>query len=228
MWYAQFLQSLKINKTWKELARCNKVYVNYQVWHQWGLAGVFYLTRLNENATYEVLTGQPLHVSEYADGGVISDQIIQLGCVTSRLVVYKDPERGNVLRFVTNLMDFQASTICILYRSRWSIEVLFKSIKQNFELAHFFSDSAQGIQSQVWVALIANLLFRVIHRRTRECELFTTIVSMAAKNMGSYLSFIHVISFRPLDQKTRNIQKIQLELGFDKKGGVSEHHNKSP
>ncbi|MEO1255974.1 MAG: IS4 family transposase, partial [Bacteroidota bacterium] len=91
----------------------DKGYVNYELWHQWSLAGVFYLTRLNDNAKYEILTGQQFHPCEYADGGIISDQTIQLGPAKARLVTYKDPESEKVLKFVTNLFDCQAETICV-------------------------------------------------------------------------------------------------------------------
>lgn len=209
----------------------DKGYVNYEVWDQWTKTGVFYLTRLNDNASYDVLTGQQVHIGQYADGGIISDQMIQLGPTKARLVTYADPESGNILKFVTNLLDCKADTICMLYKCRWSIEVLFKSIKQNFELAHFFSESEEGIKTQVWIALIANLIFRVIHRQTRECELFTTIVAMASKNMGSYVSFVKLISIRYRESKIRNIgniEKIQLELFQKDRGGVFQSQNKSP
>lgn len=206
----------------------DKGYVNYQIWHEWTEAGVFYLTRLNENASYEILTGQHYDIGHYADGGIISDQIIQLGCVKARLVIYADPESGNILKFVTNLWDCQADTVCMLYKCRWSIELLFKSIKQNFELAHFYANSEEGIKTQVWIVLIANLIFRVIHRQTKENELFTTIVAMASKNMGSFVSLIKLVSFRYREDNSRDIEKIQLKLFTAATGGVSSDQNKSP
>jgi hypothetical protein len=73
----------------------DKGYVNYKVWDRWTQQGVFYVTRLNDNADYQVLTGQPNHISEYADGGIISDQVIRLNSnetmLVARLIVYKDP-----------------------------------------------------------------------------------------------------------------------------------------
>ncbi|MEM6806509.1 MAG: IS4 family transposase [Bacteroidota bacterium] len=206
----------------------DKGYVNYEVWDKWSKSGVFYLTRLNENASYEILTGQQYDIVQYADGGIISDQIIQLGPAKARLVTYVDPETSNVLKFVTNLFDCRADTICMLYQCRWSIEVLFKSIKQNFELAHFYAESPEGIKTQIWIVLIANLIFRVIHRQTKEYEMFTTIVAMASKNMGSFVSFIKLISLRYRERQNRDIEKIQLELFDYNKGGVSTNRNKSP
>ena len=206
----------------------DKGYVNYEIWDEWTKSGVFYLTRLNDNASYQQLTGQQADYGQYANGGVISDQKIQLGCTVARLVTYLDPETRNVLKFVTNLFDCQAETVCMLYKCRWSIEVLFKSIKQNFELTHFFADSEEGIKTQVWIALIANLIFRVIHRMTKECELFTTIVAMAARNMGSYVSLVKLVSL--VDEKGENdlLGNVQLDLFKNQKGGVFESGNKSP
>lgn len=57
----------------------------------------------------------------------------------------------------------------------------FKQIKQNFELKYFLSDSENGIKIQIWVALILNLLFTVLHKRIKEAEDFSTMVMVAAK-----------------------------------------------
>ncbi|MBX9851140.1 MAG: transposase, partial [Cytophagaceae bacterium] len=73
------------------------------------------------------------------------------------------------------------------------MEVLFKQLKQNFELNYFFSDSSEGIKTQIWIALIANLLFTVIHKQVREAEQFITMVNMASNNLGSYVCFVSLI-----------------------------------
>lgn len=85
-------------------------------------------------------------------------------------------------------MGHEALTIAQLYKNRWVIEVLFKQIKQNFELKYFLSDSENGIKIQIWVALILNLLFTLPHRKIKEAEDFSTLVMVAAKNLCSYVS----------------------------------------
>jgi len=197
----------------------DKGYANYKKWEEWSKQGVFYLTRLNQNAKYEVLLGQPNAVIEYADGGIISDQQIQLKGTTARLVVYKDHYSQKVYQYVTNLYDCKAETIAYLYKRRWSIETLFKSIKQNFELRHFYSDNEEGIKTQIWVALIANLIFKVIHKQVKECELFTTIIAMASANLGSYISLIKVIKSKVVTYKNRNLENVQLNLFQHNKEG---------
>ena len=210
----------------------DKGYVNYRVWDRWTKQGVFYVTRLNNNADYEVLVGQPNHISEYAEGGIIADQIIRLNStettLVARLIIYKDPVSGKVLKFISNMFDHQATTIIQLYKYRWIIEVLFKQIKQNFELGYFFSDSSEGIKTQIWVALIANLIFTVIHRQVKECELFVTIVSMASNNLSSYTCLITLIKRKHPKGDERNIKIVQLDMFNPQQGGVFENLGKSP
>jgi len=210
----------------------DKGYVNYEVWKRWTEQGVFFVTRLNDNADYEVLTGQPNHISDYANGGIISDQIIRLKgaevSLEARLIVFKDPVTGKVLKFISNMFSYLDYTIIQLYKYRWAIEVLFKQIKQNFELGYFFSDSLEGIKTQVWVALIANLIFTIIHRQVKECELFVTIVSMASNNLGSYTSLIKLLKKRTPQGDERNIKIVQLDAFSKNDGGVFEFQNKSP
>ncbi len=210
----------------------DKGYVNYRIWDQWTKQGVFYLTRLNDNAHYEILTGQPNHISQYADGGIIADQIIRLNAnetvLEARLIIYKDYVSGKVLKFISNMFACQPTTITQLYKYRWDIEVLFKQVKQNFELNYFFSDSSEGIKTQIWVALIANLIFTVIHRQVKKCELFVTIVSMASNNLGSYTCLITLIKRKPPSGEERNIRIVQLGLFNHQKGGAFENRGKSP
>jgi hypothetical protein len=126
------------------------------------------------------------------------------------------------------MFDYRDNTIILLYKYRWNIEVLFKRLKQNFELGYFFSDSTEGIKTQVWTALIANLLFSVIHRQCKEAELFGTLVSLAATNMGSYMSLIKLVKSRRLTQAERDLKKIQLDLFFLNQGGIFRNQEKPP
>lgn len=210
----------------------DKGYANYGRWSDWDREGGFFVTRLNENASTQVLDGTVNHISEYADGGVISDQTIKLNSsgqeLKVRVIVYKDPESGKVLKFVNNMFAFDALTVVQLYKYRWNIEVLFKRLKQNFELGYFFSDSSEGIKTQIWMALIANLIFSVIHKLCEEAEMFTTLVSMASNNMCSYVSLIEIIKVRKLTEKDRDLKIVQLSI-FELKGrGDFGNQNKSP
>ena len=212
----------------------DKGYVNFSVFDQWTRQGTYFVTRLNDNAVYDIIESRTNDIMEYASGGVIRDEVIQLKLgqgqyLRARLITYKDPVTGNVLRFLSNMFHYQATTIASLYKNRWSMEVLFKRLKQNFELDYFYSDSPEGIKTQLWVALIAHLLFTVIHKQVKECEQFVTLVSMASNNLGSYICFVSLLSVRKkLSATQRDIKKIQLQMFDLVKGGVFESPEKSP
>jgi hypothetical protein len=170
----------------------DKGFNRYRYFDQWTQHNRFFVTRLKDNAKYEVV--QEHSTEPFPD--VLKDQSITLNyidnkltrTVTLRLVTYCDPVSGEILQFLTNLVGHTAITIALIYKNRWVIEVFFKQVKQNFELKYFLSDSENGIKSQIWVALILNLLFTLLHRRIKEAEDFSTMVLVAAKNLCSYVN----------------------------------------
>lgn len=197
----------------------DKGYASYKKWQQIQTQKAYWVTRLNKNAKYEIVDQKIYDITDYADGGIISDSIIMFkNGLKARLIVYKDPESSKVLHFVTNLFEYNALTVTQLYKYRWSIEVFFKRLKQNFQTDYFFSDSTNGIQSQIWTILIANLLMSVIHRLTKQKECYSTTVSMAACNMSSYISLIAIINQERPSKKPK-IKIVQLNL-FPKTRGV--------
>jgi Transposase DDE domain/Domain of unknown function (DUF4372) len=194
----------------------DKGYVNYTVYENFTQLGAFYVTRLADNANYEVLEEAKLDYLESQVTGILKDQIISLklgkGTMRARLVIFRSATKRKVYTFITNMFDAQATTIAKLYKNRWEIEPFFKQLKQNFELRAFYSDSSEGIKTQIWLAMIANLIFTVIHRQTKQAEAYTTIVQMARGNMSSYATFIDVVKQKIWAWEKRNIEIIQLNL----------------
>ena len=174
------------------IAVFDKGYNRYSCFEKWSSSNRYFVTRKKDNARYEVV--REFDCSYTPD--IEKDQLILLTyrekgvsrTVEVRLVSYLAPQSGEKLEFISNLMGHEALTIAQLYKNRWGIEVLFKQIKQNFELKYFLSDSENGIKIQIWVALILNLLFTLLHRKIKEAEDFSTLVMVAAKNLCSYVS----------------------------------------
>ena len=108
------------------------------------------------------------------------------------------------------------------------METFFKQLKQNFELTSFYSDSKQGVKTQLWICFIAQLLFTVIHKQVRECELFTTLVTMASANLGSYKSLINTVRCKRLNHKQRQIDTVQLSVFDSNLRGLFEEAKNSP
>jgi hypothetical protein len=125
------------------------------------------------------------------------------------------------------MFDHRDTKIILLYKYRWNIELLFKRLKQNFELGYFYSDSSEGIKTKVWIAFIANLLFTVIHRLCKEAEQFVTVVNIAAINMCSYVSLIKLLRSGRLSGLDRDLEIVQFDL-FNLKQGAFFKFRKIP
>jgi IS4 transposase len=59
--------------------------------------------------------------------------------------------------FLANNLIWSPASVADLYRSRWSIEVFFKQLKQTLQLGDFLGHNANAVKLQVWVALLRYL-----------------------------------------------------------------------
>jgi hypothetical protein len=216
----------QLNPLKGEIYVFDKGYVNYNYYHSWTEKGTFFVTRLNENASYTVIDQKVILERDAEIDGVLRDEIISLktdkGPLRARLVTFKSLTTNKTYTFVSNLFDVAATTIAKLYKNRWEIEPFFKQLKQNFELKGFYSDSKEGIKTQVWIAMIANLIFTVIHRQIKQAESFSAMVQMARVNLGSFLRFIEVLKIKYWRGENKNIEKIQLDLFQNWEGVILE------
>ncbi len=133
------------------------------------LDGVYFVTRIKDNADYGVLERRPVPER----GPVQRDEIIFLYKLARRgepdlflrRIEVWDEAQGRTLVFLTNHRRFAASTIAAIYRQRWQIELFFKALKQNLRIKTFVGTSANALQIQVWTALIALLLLKYLQLR---------------------------------------------------------------
>jgi hypothetical protein len=65
-------------------------------------------------------------------------------------IMYFDRENHEWLDFLTNNLELGSSTISVIYKERWQIELFFKAIKQNLKIKTFFGTRANEINAQIW------------------------------------------------------------------------------
>ncbi len=106
--------------------------------------------------------------------------------VTCRLIRYTSPSKKR-FEFLTNDFKSDALTIANLYKRRWSIETLFKRLKQNMPLQYFLGDNQNAIRIQIWCALIADLLLQVVRNQIPRKWAFSNIVSLLRLHLFNYL-----------------------------------------
>jgi hypothetical protein len=165
-------------------------YCDFDLFWQWNKSGVFFVTRLKDNAAYEVIGNRPLPQR----GNVLVDQIIRLTVPQTSLkypgplrrVVVWDEENQREIELLTNHISFGATTIGKIYRDRWEIELFFKVLKQYLKIKTFVGTTPNALKTQIWTALIAVLLLRYLQFRSK-CNLpLCRLVALLRWNLFSY------------------------------------------
>ena len=165
-------------------------YNDYGLFFRWTTEEIYFVTRLKENAAYEVI--EELAVPR--DRNIPSDQLIRLTgvqaqkdcpCLLRRVVVW-DPVNEREIVLLTNLIAFGATTIAAIYKDRWEIELFFKALKQNLKVKSFVGTSENALRIQIWTALIAILLLKWLHHLSKAKWSLSNLASMLRLNLFTY------------------------------------------
>jgi IS4 transposase len=84
----------------------------------------------------------------------------------------------------TNQMKFGATTIASIYRERWQVELFFKAIKQNLKIKSFVGTSANAVRIQIWTALIAILLLKILQFKSTFGWALSNLVALLRWNLS--------------------------------------------
>lgn len=122
-----------------------------------------FISRLT-NHCYDVI--EKLEVKEKFSTTLelLSDEIIKFNNKQEkideefRLVVGRNIESREIIKFITNVRFLSAAEITDLYKSRWEIETFFKFIKQELNFSHLLSRSENGIRVVMFLTMIAAIL----------------------------------------------------------------------
>lgn len=168
-------------------------YRDHNLFNQWTIAHIRWVTRAHPNSYIAI--DRPLRVpAKDLLAGVTEDSIVTLGHpakhvpkVKCRLIKFIS-SRKKYFEFITNDLASSPSEIADLYKRRWSIETLFKRLKQNMPLQYFLGDNQNAIKIQIWCALIADLLLQVVRSQVKRKWAFSNIVSIVRLHLFNYLN----------------------------------------
>ena len=144
-------------------------YVDFERLHVFHRSGAFFVTRTKRGVLLRRRYSHPIDAST----GVRSDHTVVLASVASRKhypdplrrIHYHDAEQDRSLRFLTNNFDLPALTICLLYKSRWQVELFFKWIKQHLRIKAFYGYSENAVKTQIWIAVSVYVLVAIVKKR---------------------------------------------------------------
>ena len=173
-------------------------YRPYQQLIKWTEQKITWVTRLNTRAVYSIIKLNDLNTYQQSHG-IIQDALIDLGnpktadinpVQKARLITFHDDLTGKDLEFITNDFTLAASTIAAIYKRRWQIELLFKRIKQNFQLHSFLGDNENAIRIQLWCTFIADLLIKIVKDQVEKKKKWSmaNISSLVRLHLGTYIN----------------------------------------
>jgi hypothetical protein len=148
----------------------DRSYTDYAWFERLTQQGVSFVTRLKTNA--DIIEVENLDLPRRK--GLVSDKVI---CMTQqaaendnppmmRRIEFFDEEQQRTLVFLTNDMKLAAATVAEIYKNRWQIELFFKALKQSCKVKTFVGTSANALKTQIWTALIAMLLVKILHMKS--------------------------------------------------------------
>jgi Domain of unknown function (DUF4372)/Transposase DDE domain len=165
-------------------------YNDYALFGKWTDEGIYFVTRLKDNAAYRVLADGPVP----ANRNIRSDQLIQFSgekaqkdCPSPlRRVAVWDAANEREIVLLTNVQEFGATTIAAIYKDRWEIELFFKALKQNLKVKTFVGTGENALRIQIWTALIAILLLKWLHHLSKAKWSLSNLASMLRMNLFTY------------------------------------------
>ena len=201
-----FLKSLELIS--HSMIVFDKAYNYYHQFALWTKQDVYFVTRIKKNALYTILE---THQKSYRKKGiakVLEDQTIELKYypedesgkrktknrqkIKLRKVSYQD-NKNRYFEFLTNSFEIPAEEVAFLYKKRWGIELLFKKMKQNFQLHYFYGENENAIRTQIWCTLIAQLLMTVIQKKAETKKAFSIVATLIRIHLISMLDMIELL-----------------------------------
>lgn len=188
-------------------------YNDYHKFADWTEQEVYFITRLKRKSAYKVREIKKEYDLKQDQAMVLKEEIIQVTYhpfkedgsqdiktdlnLQLRRISYQD-EQNRHYDFLTNNFDITAEEVAFLYKKRWGIELLFKKMKQNFQLHYFYGESVNAIYTQVWCTLIAQLLLTVTQKIARTRKAFSVVASLVR---------IHLISMLDVNELLRSTKR---------------------
>jgi hypothetical protein len=193
-------------------------YNDYQLFADWTARGIYFVTRLKDDADYYVVE----HRQAPKKGPIRTDQVIRLfgpgaerKCPHDlRRVVVWDEDNQRDIVLLTNHLEFGATTLAAIYQDRWEIELFFKTLKQHLKVKTFVGTSENALRIQIWTALIALLLLKWLHHLSHASWSFSNLATMLRLNLFTYRDLREWLKepFGPPPSPTADTAVVQLHF----------------
>jgi len=193
-------------------------YIDYEWFVQLTHQAVYFVTRLKDNAAFTVVESRPIP----AGSNILKDQIVFFNSQATpdldhffRIVEIWDEEKERTFTFLTNNLEFAATTIAAIYKDRWQVELFFKAIKQNLKIKTFLGTNANAVKTQIWTALIAMLVLRYLQIMSTFAWSLSNLVALLRHQLFVYRDLFGWLN-EPFEgpPQLEDVAQAQLSLGI--------------
>ena len=168
-------------------------YVDFAWWQELTDGGVFFVTRFKKDLKLEVIEQRETPKT----GGILRDHVVRLDSqkcsMRLRLIAKWNEEKQEEMEFLTNHMTFGATTVARIYKERWQIEIFFKCLKQLLRVKTFVGTSSNALHVQIWTALIAMLILKYLHMKSKFGWSLSNLVALLRQQLFVYRDLYHWI-----------------------------------
>jgi putative transposase len=173
----------------------------------------YFVTRLKKNTVYKRVKKNAVK----GGGNIISDYEIIIPSmskeITLRKKIVRDPETKKCIVLLTNNLKWSAETVAGVYKDRWQIELFFKAIKQNLKIKRFYGNSKNAVMTQIWIALIAYLMFYLLKAKSKSLhQSFTNSISVIKTMLFQLVSLYDFLCGSSPPPKINKLQGCQPEF----------------
>lgn len=129
-----------------------------------------------------------------------------------RRVSFIDPDTGKRFTFITNHFDLPALQICRLYKSRWQVELFFRTLKQHLKVKKFIGLNENAVKAQIYAALICYVLVKYLKQTSRSTLSMPEIMAVVGTLLLMKLNIIELLGERPQTTRHPTPPSLQLDL----------------
>jgi len=193
----------------------DRAYVDFKRLHVFHAGGAFFVTRTKKGIQFRRRYSHDIDAST----GLRSDHTVVLSSSTSRKhypdplrrIHFHDAEQDRFFRFLTNNFDLPALTVCLLYKSRWQVELFFKWIKQHLRIKAFYGYSENAVKTQIWIAVSVYVLVAIVKKRLALAGSLHEILQVLSLTLFEQVPILRAFGDIDSQEKSGEISK-QLNL----------------
>ncbi len=192
----------------------DKAYNDYAWYKQLTEKGIYFVTRLKNNAKFRIVCHRPVLKGK----SLTSDQTIEFtGIQTAkkcpvqlRRIGYRDVATGKYYVFLSNNFKLAAKTIADIYKARWQVELFFKWVKQDLKIKSFVGTSKNAVMTQIWIAMCMYLLIAFIKFQSKLKKSMQQILRLLQLNLFEKRELIALLRGDPLHDSLPDINQMAL------------------